>query len=322
MRIVFMGTPAFALPSLEGLIRLPDHQVVGVVTQPDRPQGRGLHPAPSPVKRAAAAHGLPVLQPERLRDGAFLAALHAWHADLFVVVAFRILPVPVLSLPPRGAVNLHASLLPKYRGAAPIQWAIINGEQETGVTTFVIDRHVDTGGILLQRRVAIGPEETAGELHDRLAVIGAKVLAETVEALAAGRVRPVPQSGEATAAPKLSKQDGRVDWAWPAGVIHNRIRGLNPYPMAFTTWRGRTVRLVRSAPVTAREGPDRRPGDLIAADENTGVIVQTGKGWLKLVVVQPEGRKQMSAAAFVRGYRPEPGERLGVEQTVPVGEER
>lgn len=320
MRIVFMGTPDFAVPSLNALLALPRHSVAGVVTQPDRPAGRGLKVAASPVKRTAVERGLPVLQPQRLKSSRFHAALKTFEADLFVVVAFRLLPASVLTMPRLGAVNLHASLLPKYRGAAPIQWAIVEGEQETGVTTFIIDREMDAGQILLQRRVAIDPEETAGELHDRLSVIGAEVLVETVEQIAAGSARPSPQTGEPTRAPKLFRADGRIDWAQPAAEIHNRIRGFNPYPMAFTTWRGRAVRLLRSQ-IAAQEAPDTGPGEVVSVDRDEGMMIQTGKGWLKILTLQPEGRKPVSAGEFVRGYRIKPGDRLGADGPLPAGEE-
>lgn len=320
MRIVFMGTPDFALPGLHGLLNS-GHEVVGVVTQPDRPQGRGLRLTASPVKRVAIECKVPVFEPERLIDMSFLHELRTLQADLFVVVAFRILPVSVLSIPPKGAVNLHASLLPKYRGAAPIQWAIINGETETGVTTFFIERRVDTGNILLQRTVPIGSDETAGELHDRLAGVGAVLLKETVDLIAADQAHPIPQRGEPSAAPKLSKTDGELDWTRPAVAIHNRIRGLNPYPMAFTRWNGRTIRVIRSRlrpDITIGDVP---AGEVVAMDQDREIIVQTGGGCLALVTVQPEGRNRMIAGEFIRGYRIRRGDRFGPGQLSSAAEE-
>ena len=316
MRLVFMGTPDFAVSSLHRLIQHPDHEVVGVVTQPDRPKGRGLKIVSSPVKQVTIEYGLPVLQPERLRDPLFKKDLANFLADMFVVVAFRMLPVSILMMPPKGSINLHASLLPAYRGAAPIHWAIMNGELETGVTTFLIDRHMDTGDILCQKKVPVCPDETTGSLHDRLAIVGADVLTETIELVATGQARPQPQSGASSAAPKLSRADARIDWSQTAQAIHNQIRGLNPFPMAYTTWHDRTIRLIQSQLTDQPEVESgSMPGGIIAADKHDGIIVQTGDGHLKLVTVQPEGRKRISTAEFVRGYRPKPGEQFGVEHT-------
>jgi len=310
-----MGTPDFAVSSLRRLIQHPDHEVVGVVTQPDRPKGRGLKIVSSPVKQVTNEYGLPVLQPERLRDPLFKEDLANFLADMFVVVAFRMLPVSILMMPPKGSINLHASLLPAYRGAAPIHWAIMNGELETGVTTFLIDRHMDTGDILCQKKIPVGPDETTGSLHDRLAIIGAGVLTETIDFIAAGQARPQPQSGASSGAPKLSRADARINWSQMAQTIHNRIRGLNPFPMAYTTWHDRTIRLIQSQLTDQSEVESGMPGEIIAADKHDGIVVQTGEGLLKLVTVQPEGRKRISTAEFVRGYRVKPGDRFGVEHT-------
>ena len=315
MRLVFMGTPDFAVSSLRRLIQHPDHEVVGVVTQPDRPKGRGLKIVSSPVKQVTNEYGLPVLQPERLRDPLFKEDLANFLADMFVVVAFRMLPVSILMMPPKGSINLHASLLPAYRGAAPIHWAIMNGELETGVTTFLIDRHMDTGDILCQKKIPVGPDETTGSLHDRLAIIGAGVLTETIDFIAAGQARPQPQSGASSGAPKLSRADARINWSQMAQTIHNHIRGLNPFPMAYTTWHDRTIRLIQSQLTDQSEVESGMPGEIIAADKHDGIVVQTGEGLLKLVTVQPEGRKRISTAEFVRGYRVKPGDRFGVEHT-------
>ncbi len=311
MRVVYMGTPDFAVPSLEALSRRTEHEVAGIVTAPDRPKGRGLKTVSSPVKEAALRHGIPLWQPDKLRDPGFLRALRTLEADLFVVVAFRILPAELLAIPPRGTVNLHPSLLPRYRGAAPIQWAVMSGDEETGVTTFLIEKKVDAGDILCQETVPIGPEETAGELHDRLSGIGAGLLLRTLDLMAAGGVRPRPQTGHATPAPRIAREDGRIDWRLPARAIHNRVRGLNPVPMAFTTWQGKNLRVIRSRPVGLDEDGMFEPGGIVRADERRGIIVQTGEGGLELVGVQPGGRNRLDGAEFLRGYRPAVGDRFG-----------
>ncbi len=311
MRVVYMGTPDFALPSLEALIGRPGHEVAGIVTGPDRPKGRGLKTVPSPVKDAALRHGISLWQPEKLRDPEFLDALRALEADLFVVVAFRILPTILLDIPPKGTVNLHPSLLPRYRGAAPIQWAVMNGDEETGVTTFLVERKVDAGDILCQETVPIGPEETAGELHDRLSRIGADLLLRTLDLMAADGVRPRSQAADATPAPRIAREDGRIDWRLAARVINNRVRGLNPVPMAFTTWRGKHLRVITSRPVCLEGESGCEPGGIVYADERRGVTVQTGDGGLELVRVQPEGRSRIDGSDFLRGYRPAVGDRFG-----------
>ena len=302
-----MGTPDFAVPSLERLAES-GHDLTAVVTRPDRPRGRGRRPAPPPVKAVAQRLGVPVLQPESLRDPDFLTALRKLRADLFVVVAFAILPKAVLGIPKRGSVNLHPSLLPKYRGAAPINWAVIRGERETGVTLFLLKPKVDAGDILLQRHVPIGPDETAGELHDRLSVLGARMVLETVDALARREVTPVPQSEEGvTAAPKLSREDGRVDWGADAGTIRNLIRGTNPFPGAFTVWKRGELKVHRAA-VAAGSGA---PGEVIQADPKEGLVVAAGSGALALLEVQPAGKRRMSGAELVRGYRVAADDRMG-----------
>lgn len=308
MRLVFMGTPVFAVPSLQRLLKS-DHEVVGVVTQPDRPRGRGQRLAPTPVKAAAQHAGVPVWTPERLRDPAFLSALRERHPVLCTVVAFRILPPEVLRIPSQGTVNVHPSLLPKYRGAAPISWAVINGDRITGVTTFYLQPEVDTGDILLQRPVEIGEEETAGELHDRLKEIGADLLLKTVDLIESGQAHPRSQPTEGVSkAPKLRKEDARMDWSKPAETIRNLIRGTNPIPGAYTLWRGVVLKVCRST--TVSDVPAGRPGEILQADGRTGIVVATGQGGLRLSEIQLEGRKPMDSAAFVRGYRVETGEIL------------
>jgi len=304
-----MGTPVFAVPSLQKLL-LSEHKVVGVVTQPDRPRGRGQRCTPTPVKVLAQDAGIPVLTPERLREPAFLSALREWRPDLCTVVAFRILPKEVLRTPRKGTVNVHPSLLPKYRGAAPIQWAIINGERITGVTTFYIQSAVDAGDILLQRPVEIGEEETAGELHDRLKEMGADLLLETVDLIESGQARPLPQPTEGVSkAPKLRKEDARIDWAKPAETIRNLIRGTNPIPGAYTFWRGAMLKIYRGK--TLPDVSASQPGEVLQADQKMGIIVAAGQGGLWLSDVQLEGKKRMDSAAFVRGHRVEVGEVLG-----------
>ena len=309
MRVVFMGTPDFAVPSLAGVVQS-GHDLVGVVTRPDRPRGRGQHKQPTDVKAAVASLGLdvPVLQPESLRDENFHAQLQALEPDLFAVVAFLILPRSVLAIPKLGSVNVHPSLLPKYRGAAPIQWAIINGETETGVTIFQLSPRVDAGDVLIQKKVAIGNDETAGELYERLKVKGVELLIRAIDGLADGSVMPVPQTDEGVSrAPKLEKEDGEIDWSNGAGDIRNLIRGTNPFPGAFTRWRGKLLKIHRATVDTGMG----EAGTVIGADGKRGLIVGTGKGVLALDEVQPAGKKRMSGADFVRGYRIEVGEKFG-----------
>jgi methionyl-tRNA formyltransferase len=305
-RIVFMGTPDFAVPSLEALVR-GRRNVVCVVTAPDRPAGRGLRLRPSPVSTAARAAGIDVLQPETLSDPSFQGALRAARPDIIAVVAFRILPVPVIEIPSLGAFNLHASLLPKYRGAAPIPHALMNGESETGVTTFFLERTVDTGAVILQRRVCIEPEDDAGTLHDRLAAVGAEAVAETVRLIAAGTAPRIPQDASlATPAPKIFREQCRIDWNRPAARVVNQIRGLSPHPGAFTTHGGKEIHVYRAAPV-------ERPGALTPGEvriEAGDMIVGAGEGAVRLLDLQQEGKRRMGAVEFLRGYRLNDGDRL------------
>ncbi|NUO78620.1 methionyl-tRNA formyltransferase [candidate division KSB1 bacterium] len=301
LKIVFMGTPEFALPSLQSLCET-GAQVVAVVTGMDKPAGRGMQIIATPIKQFALQRGIPVLQPEKLNDPAFVAALQQLRADLFIVVAFRILPVEVFTLPPRGTINLHAALLPRHRGAAPIQWAIMNGETETGVTTFFIDEKMDNGEMLLQERVAIGENETAGELHDRMAVIGAELLLQTVTQLAEGRLQSRPQQGEITRAPKITKEMAELDWSKPASVLRNWVRGLNPVPGAHTHWQGKLLKIFASE-VREHASSEFLPGQVCLIDAPHGELwIQTGEHALALRELQLEGKKKMSAAEFLRGY--------------------
>ena len=303
LRIVFMGTPDLACVSLAALREQPNFQVVGVVTQPDRPKGRDLKLSPPPVKEMALRAGLPVLQPEKAKDEDFVAELSTWTPDLIVVAAYgQILPRAILDLPPFGCLNVHTSLLPKYRGAAPIQWAILNGEPETGVTIMKMDFGLDTGAILSQARTAIEEEDNAGTLHDRLAGLGARLLVHTVRDLIAGRVAPAPQPAEGVSyAPKIKKQDGRLAWSEACRVIWNRVRGLAPWPGAFTFLPGgsRPNLLKIWAAQTAEAAGS--PGEILSADK-TGIVVGCGTESLRILTVQLEGGRRLSAAEFLAGH--------------------
>jgi methionyl-tRNA formyltransferase len=310
LRIVFLGSGAFAIPSFEALIDA-GHDVAALVTQPDREKGRGRALAPPPLKPVAEARGVPVLQPRRIREDAAQQALRALAPELQVVVAYgQILPKAVLEIASRGTVNVHASLLPKYRGAAPIQWAIASGETETGVTTMLIDEGLDTGPLLLAKSTAIGPDETAAGLEPRLARLGADLLVDTVAAMAAGEVHAQPQDhGRATLAPLLHKEDGRIDWSLPAPVIAQRIRGFQPWPGATTTLDGHGLKVLRARADQDGAG-SAEPGTVLAVD-GSGIVVACGDGTrLRLVEVQPESRRPMPAAAYASGARLRAGARF------------
>ena len=303
-----MGSGRFALPPLHALAEA-GHELLAVVTQPDREQGRGRKLLPPPVKSAALARGLRVLQPERLRDEAALESLRTLGAELHVVVAYgKILSREALAIPARGTLNVHASLLPRYRGAAPIAWAIVNGESETGVTTMLLDEGMDTGPILLRRSTPIGPEETAGRLEERLAGMGASLLLETLEGLQRGDLAPTPQDpAHATYAPLLKKEDGRVDWGADAGSIQRRIRGFQPWPGAAAEIGGRDLKLLKARVLT---GGTAEAGTVLAVDAD-GIVVACGaQSALRLLEVQPESRHAMSAFAFATGARIRPGQRF------------
>lgn len=306
MRLAFAGTGRFGLPSLFALAGR--GWVAAVITQPDRPAGRGLKAKASPVKEAAKSLGLPLLQPRSINSPETLNELRKLRLDLLVVAAFgQFLRREVLSLPALGCVNVHASLLPKYRGAAPIPWAILHGERETGVTTFLMDEGMDTGPILLERRVEIGEEETAGELCERLGELGAELILETVEGLVHRSLRPMPQSEGGTLAPKLKRGDGHIDWSWPSARVHNWIRGMNPWPGAHTTFRKNSLKLHRSRRTTL-PNPGLEPGTILPAKGK--LLVAAGEGVLELLEVQPAGKKRMSGRDFWNGYLPKPGERF------------
>ncbi len=311
MRLIFMGTPDFALPSLSGLLDS-EHQVLAVVTRPDRPRGRGLKESEPPVKRLAVSRGLPVMQPENLKDPDFIRQLAEYQADLFVVVAFRILPHEVVAMPPRGTIDIHPSMLPRYRGAAPIQWAIINGETETGVSVFFIGRKIDAGDIIRQRAVPIDPDETAGELSERLARTSAGLLLEVVDEMTTGEVATVSQEGaEPSPAPKITRQHGRIKWDRPARELRNLIRGLNPSPGAYTYYDRKMIKIYR-AELTGLSPGDAAAGEITAADTRSGLVVNTADGLLSLTEIQLEGKRRMSSAEFLRGFRLQAGDRFEV----------
>jgi len=310
MRIVFMGTPEFAVPSLEALLKS-DDQVVGVVTQPDRPKGRGQVLTPPPIKLIAQREGLPFLQPVKIRVPEFLNALADWKPDLIAVTAYgRILHSPILTLPPMGCVNVHGSLLPKYRGAAPVQWAVINGETETGITTMLMDEGMDTGAMLLQEPLPIFSEDTAGTLAPRLAVLGGKLLVETIARLKAGTITPQLQNHAlATLAPLLKKEDGAIDWMTSAISIVNRVRGLSPWPGAYIYLGGERWMVWSATASPAAAGA--APGTITEVTKQA-IHVATGEGLLVLREIQPANSKRLTAAQYVTGHRVLVGQRFDI----------
>lgn len=320
MRIVFMGTPEFAVPSLEALLKS-DDEVVGVITQPDRPKGRGHTVAPPPVKEVAQRAGIPILQPVKIRTPDFLESLAAWAPDLIAVTAFgRILHAPILNLPPRGCVNVHGSLLPKYRGAAPVQWAVINGETETGITTMLMDEGMDTGPMLLQERLSIMPDDTAGTLAPRLAELGGRLLVETIQQLKAGTLTPRPQdSTEATMAPLLKKEDGAIDWTMNARALAHRIRGLSPWPGAYT-FVGQDRWNIWKAGVCL-DHSQQVPGTIVHVTKQS-IQVATGQGLLELTEIQTANSKRMPVGQFLAGHPVTVGTRLGPGDVSPPASRR
>ena len=310
MRLIFFGNPKFAVPSLKRLASS-SHEIVSVVTSPDRPSGRGRKLRAPDVKVAAKQLGLPVLQVEYLKDTSFLEKIAELAAALFVVVAFRILPSELFGISPLGAINLHASLLPKYRGAAPINRAIMAGETVTGVTTFQIKKKVDTGNILLQRGEMISPDDSFDSLHDRLSHLGAELLLESIDGLENGTLKPVAQDPAlATKAPKLQPGEGEIDWSKPAVVINNLIRGLCSVPGAFTYRSGNKLKIYRSEPIETQR-PGYKPGQVVFDDDISGFVVASGEGWLRLLDLQPAGKMRMKAEDYLRGYPFAMGETLG-----------
>jgi methionyl-tRNA formyltransferase len=308
-KALFFGSPAFAVPSLDALHAIA--RVVGVVCQPDKPAGRGLALAQQAVKVRATALALPVIQPTKLRTGEFAAWVRAQQVDVALVVAYgRILPKDVLDGPRLGCVNVHASLLPKLRGAAPVTWAVVRGETETGVTLMKLDEGMDTGPTFARVSTPIGPEESAGELGDRLARMGADAVREWLPGYIAGLCAPEPQDdAKATMAPMLEKEHGRIDWSQPARQVHDHVRGMNPWPGAFTTARGRTMK-VHASHVVDGHREAARPGEVVLADK-TRVLVACGEGTVELVTVQPEGKRAMRASEWAMGRGTAEGDVLG-----------
>ena len=304
LKIVFMGTPDFAVPSLQALIDSP-HKVAAVVCQPDRQRGRGKVLSPPPVKVLATQNDLPLLQPDSVRTDEFFAQLQSIGPDLLVVVAYgKILPTSLLALPRLGAINVHGSLLPKYRGAAPIQWAVIDGETETGITIMQMDAGMDTGDILLVERTPIGPQETAGELFDRLSQMGGATLVSAVDKLAAGQLTRQPQNHTlATTAPMLNKEMGHIDWSLPAEKLQSLIRGLDPWPSAYGFIDGKRYRFFH--PEVFAYHTTEEPGTICRADDQ-GLLVATGKDCLLIREIQPEGKKRMDVGASLRGKTIDP----------------
>ncbi|MGK2905284.1 MAG: methionyl-tRNA formyltransferase [Desulfuromonadales bacterium] len=304
LRTVFMGTPDFALQTLQGLIDA-GCNLVGVYTQPDRPRGRGKQLAAPPVKELAQKCGIPVYQPVKLRQPEAVAELEALAPDLIVVVAYgQILPKSVLDIPRHGCINVHASLLPKFRGAAPINKAIIDGETETGITTMSMDAGLDTGDMLVKKTLSISPLETAGELHDRLAILGREAMEETLRQLCAGTLqRDVQDTSQSTYAALMKKEDGRIDWSHSAVDIHNQVRGLDPWPGAYTSLNGELLKLAKTSPETDDYG---KPGSIVSADGD-GVRIACGSGTLLVKELQLAGRKRLAAGDFLRGCSLKPG---------------
>lgn len=320
MKIVFMGTPDFAVGALEAVIEA-GHQVAAVVTQPDKPKGRGKEIRMTPVKMCAMAHDIPVFQPVRIKAPEAAEVLRGYDADIFVVAAFgQILSEEILTMPKYGCVCIHASLLPKYRGAGPIQWAVINGEKTTGVTIMQMDRGIDTGDMLMKTEVKIDPQETGDSLHDKLALAGARLIVEALPKIESGEVTPVKQNEEESCYAKmLQKSMGRIDWQQSAGKLDCLIRGLISWPGAFTVYRGRILKIWKEE-VMAAETPDKQgvqtasgtlPAGTVTAVEKDAFYVQTGDGVLRICVVQPEGKKRMEVRDFLLGYPMEVGEKLG-----------
>jgi len=309
MRTIYMGTPEFAVPCLDALVAA-GIEVALVVTRPDKPAGRGKHVQASPVKQRAETLGIPVFQPPTLRDEAAQARLRAVAADAMAVVAFgAILPKAVLQMTRLGAVNVHASLLPRYRGSSPIHWVIVNGERDSGVTTMFMGEGIDTGDILLQSRIPLAPRETAATLHDRLAALAGPLLVETLRRLERGDLTPIPQDDHlALAIPKLNRDDGRLDWSRPAAELDRRIRGFTPWPGAFTYLNGQRLNIHAAVPL---EREPARPAGQVVAIESCAIVVACASGCLAITELQPEGKRRMTAGAFLQGHPLAPGTSLG-----------
>ena len=314
MRIVFMGTPDFSVPALKALVEA-GHQVIAVVTQPDKPKGRGKEVQMTPVKIQAMEYGIPVYQPAKVREASFVEVLQGLEADVYVVIAFgQLLPKAVLELPKYGCINIHASLLPKYRGAAPIQWCVIDGERETGITTMMMDVGLDTGDMLEKAVIPIEEKETGGSLHDKLSLAGGDLILSTLKKLEEGTLVRTPQTDEGTCyARMLTKSLGDIDWNQSAVSIERLIRGLNPWPSAYTLWNGKTIKIWSADVITGRETavllsesgvPSETgitPGTVVCSNKH-GLVVCTGDGLLSIRELQMEGKKRMDTPAFLRGY--------------------
>lgn len=309
MRIVFFGTPEFAVESLDKLVEA-GFDIAAVVTMPDKIAGRGHKLIESDVKKYAVAKGLPVLQPEKLKSPEFIETLKEINADLFIVIAFRMLPEIVWNMPPLGTFNLHASLLPKYRGAAPINWAVINGETKTGVTTFFLKHEIDTGDVIRQEEIEILPTDNVGDVHDKLMHLGARMVVDTVAEIAEGKVRTTPQpEGQHIAAPKIFKETCRINWREKAENLHNLVRGLSPYPAAWTTFfdsrnpeEPQDLKVFETK-ISKDVLLNSNPGDLIIFKDR--LLVSTADKPIEIISLQPAGKKRMTADAFLRGYKPE-----------------
>ena len=309
MRVVFMGTPDFSVPALKALVD-GGHEVTAVITQPDKPKGRGKEVQMTPVKLAAMEYGIPVYQPVKIRDPEFIGRLKEIPADVYVVIAFgQILPKAVLDIPPCGCINIHASLLPKYRGAAPIQWCVIDGEKETGITTMMMDTGLDTGDMLEKAVIPIEEKETGGSLHDKLSLAGGELILSTLKKLEEGTLVRTPQTEEGTCYAKmLTKTMGDIDWSTSAVSIERLIRGLNPWPSAYTHWNGKTIKLWAASAVSGTEEESLMAGREDLADGTVlssgkkGLFVKTGQGVLSIRELQLEGKKRMDVDAFLRGY--------------------
>ncbi len=307
MKIVFFGTPEFAVASLDALVKN-GFDIAAVVTMPDKPAGRGHQLLQSDVKKYALEHSLPVLQPKNLKDPEFVEALRSLNADLFIVIAFRMLPEVVWSMPPKGTFNLHASLLPRYRGAAPINRAVMNGDTVTGVTTFFLKHEIDTGDIIDQQEIEILPEDNVGDVHDKLMELGARMVVKTVKDIEEGKAMSKPQpNGEFIPAPKIFKEDCRIDWNQPAEQIHNHIRGLSPYPAAWsrmkeTSGKEYDIKIFKSGK-TSESVKDALPGNI--KQEGKRMLVACQDEWLEIESLQPQGKKRMDTSAYLIGYHPD-----------------
>ncbi len=307
LKLIFMGTPEFAVPSLQTLLES-KHTILAVITSPDKPAGRGMKLNTSPIKKFAIDHQLPLLQPENLKDPSFIQQLHSFNADLFVVVAFRMLPPSIWQMPPKGTINLHASLLPNYRGAAPINWAIINGERETGLTTFFINHQIDTGKIILTEKVTIGDNETAGELHDRLKIIGAKLLLRTIDAIENNAIIPVEQESlfhePLKTAPKIFKEHCLIYWDKEPLEIHNLIRGLSPFPGAYSYLVNNDHKILTKIFITTPKYESHSlPHGNIISDGKSYISVAVKNGFIQIHQIQLEGKRKLNVEEFLKGFK-------------------